>query len=62
MNKITKNIIEKNLGKKEIKIMIEINDEKRVNIKNYSNNENKNIFSLNDEEILLIINELIYLK
>jgi len=59
VNKITKNIIEKNLGKKEIKIMIEINDEKRVNIKNYSNNENKNIFSLNDEEILLIINELI---
>ena len=39
--------------------MIEINDEKRVNIKNDSNNENKNIFSLNDEEILLIINELI---
>ena len=62
VNKITKNIIEKNLGKKEIKIMIEINDEKRVNKKIYSNNENKNIFSLNDEEILLIINELINIE
>ena len=42
--------------------MIEINDEKNLNIKKYSNNENKNTFSLNDEEIFLILSELISIE
>ena len=62
INKVSKNIIDKKLGKKQIKIMIEINDEKNLNIKKYSNNENKNTFSLNDEEIFLILSELISIE
>ena len=62
INKVSKNIIDKKLGKKEIKIMKEIKDEKNVFIKKYSNNETKNTFSLNDEEILLILKELINIE
>ena len=65
VNKLTKKIIDKKLGKKEKYLSIEIN-ENNVQLKETDSNENKDKYSLDDKQILLIINDLIdienYLK
>ena len=61
VNKLTKKIIEKRLGKKEKNISIEIN-ENNINLKENKNNENKDKYSLDEEEIQLVINNLIEIE
>lgn len=61
INKLTKKIIEKNLGKKEKFLSIVIN-ENNVELKENNTNENKDKYSLDEEQILLIINDLINIE
>ena len=62
VNKITKNIIEKKIGKKEKNISININKNNDCLLKENDNINNKDKYSLNDDEIQLIIDNLIKIE
>ena len=65
INKLTKEIISKEMGKKEKAISINIrndNNENNFELEEKETNENKDKFSLRDEQILLITNILINIE
>ena len=61
INKLSKKIIEKKLGKKEKIMSIEI-AENNVKLKENENNENNEEYSLNESEIFLITDNLINIE